>query len=101
MFFEEEFIKQNEKFPNKIKISLEKCNIEESDWSDKMKLNVLINNCINIENNIKDINVINEKIQKYNLINVKDEINFFIDENELENFKKLIKSFGEIESLTI
>ena len=101
MFFEEEFIKQNEKLPNKIKLSLEKCNIAESDWSDKKKLNVLINNCINIENNIKDINIINEKIQKYNLTNIKDEINFIIDENEMENLQKLIKSFGEIESLKI
>ena len=57
------------------------------------KLNVLINNCINIENNIKDIHIINEKIQKYSLINIKDEINFITDDNEIENFKKLIKSF--------
>ncbi len=43
MFFEEEFIKQNEKLPNKIKLSLEKSNIEERDWEDKKKLNALIN----------------------------------------------------------
>ena len=101
MFFEEEFIKQNEKLPNKIKLSLEKSNVEDSDWDDKKKLNVLINNCINIENNIKDINIINEKIQKYKLISDKDEINFVTDDNEIENFKKLIKSFGKIESLQI
>ena len=58
MFFEEKFIKQNEKLPNKIKLSLEKSNIEESDWDDKKKLNALINNCINIENNIFLITII-------------------------------------------
>ena len=101
IFFEEEFIQQNEKLPNKIRISLEKCKLDDNDngWNDKNKLNYLIHNCINIENNIKDINVINEKIEKYNnMINFESKIDLSISKEEIENFLKSIKSFGEIES---
>jgi hypothetical protein len=66
---------------------LEKSNVKDSDWDDKKKLNVLINNCINIENNIKDINIINEKIQKCNLISDKDEINFVTETMKLKILK--------------
>ena len=85
IFFEENFVKENEKLPNKIKISLEKCKINDNDCNDKNKLNFLINNCINIENNIKDINIINEKIEKYNnIFNVESKIDFSIKKNEIE-----------------
>ena len=44
-----------------------------------------INDCINIENNIKDINIINESINKYN-INNKISIGFSPDESSIKNF---------------
>ena len=48
--------------PNKVKKSLEKSyNIKFTD--DKLAL--FINDCINIENNIKDINKVNEIINKF------------------------------------
>ena len=49
--------------PNKIKISLEKGKTLDKDWNDN-EINCVINDCINIENNIKDINLINQNIQK-------------------------------------
>ena len=55
----------------------------------------LINDCINIENNIKDIKLINEHINKYNF---KDNpIKFMPDEEkEINNFLDIIKSFGSL-----
>ena len=54
-------IKKCEKLPNNIKLSLEKSkNLE----FDEDKLALYINECINIENNTKDINKVNESIKK-------------------------------------
>ena len=57
---------------------MERGKIKDDDWKDKDKLNSLINDCINIENNINDINIINENIKKCNSIedlNIQNEIN--------------------------
>ena len=91
MYFNEELVNKSEKLPNKIKISLDKGKINDDDWKDKNKLSALINNCINIENNIKDINNINAKIEKSHL-NSKIEIKF----NSNEEFIEKIKEFGKI-----
>ena len=49
--------------PEKIKKSLEKRKILENEWNDN-KLISIINDCINIENDISQINGINENINK-------------------------------------
>ena len=54
LYFNEEIIKDCDKLPNKIKISLEKGKEIENNWNNNT-LPLLINNCINIENNIKNI----------------------------------------------
>ena len=64
-FFNENIIKESEKLPNKIKISLEKGKRINNNWKEN-KLNSLINDCLNIENNIKSIHKINEKFKKCN-----------------------------------
>ena len=65
IFFKEELIKEREKLPNKIKNSLEKGKIIEKKWNESdNNLSSLINDCINIENNIKEINLINDNIKK-------------------------------------
>ena len=94
IYFDENVIKKSEKLPNKIKISLEKGKIIEKEW-DKNGLNSVINDCINIENNIKDINLLNDAIKKYKdsedikmELEMKDE-----DINEILNN---IKSLGKI-----
>ena len=58
----EDILKQSEKLPNKIKLSLEKGKKINKENIDN-KLNSIIYQCVNIENNIKDINSINEKIK--------------------------------------
>ena len=67
MFFEEELIKESEKLPDKIKKSIEKGKIIEKEWNQNdNNLSSLINDCINIENNIKEINLINIVLKKAN-----------------------------------
>ena len=56
--------------PNKISKSLEKGKIIENDWKDNNNLKTLINVCINIENGLKDIILINENIQKIEYQNI-------------------------------
>ena len=78
-----------EKLPNKIKILLEKAKLLENDWNDNDKLSSIITNCIAIENNIQDINLIDKNMKKYDEYNIN--IYFNID---MENFINTIKSLG-------
>ena len=95
IFFKEDLIKEGEKLPNKIKLSLEKGKSINNEWDDKEKLSSILNDCINIENNIKDINTINDSIKKCNLI-TDLEIKFSPDNEGLDKFIKSIKAFGKI-----
>ena len=90
-YFNEDILKECDKLPNKIKVSLEKGKIIEKDW-DNNKLNVIINDCIDIENNIKNINNINDKIKKSKSNNVELK---FISEGEILLLES-IKKFGLI-----
>ena len=56
------------KLPNKIKLSLEKSKNIKKDNLDKNE-NILINQCISIENNIKEINIQKKKKKKYKIQN--------------------------------
>ena len=96
LFCNESLIKKSEEIPQKIKISLEKGNlIRDEWWDDDDKLCSLINDCINIENNIKDINTINENIEKCKS-NQNVKIKFLQNEDEINNFVEFIESFGDI-----
>ena len=93
IFFKENVIKDVEKLPIKIKVSLEKSKLIEE--KENEMLNSLINDCINIENNIKEINIIYENIKKSN--NSSDlEINFDPEEDGIKQFSENIKIFGKI-----
>ena len=93
-YFGEDIIKKCEKLPKKIKISLDKGKLIDKKWESN-NLYSNINDCINIENNIKNINEINEIINK---CDIKNKIKFYFNpkENQLNEFLKSIKSFGEI-----
>ena len=54
-----------------------------------------INDCINIENNIKNIKEINESINKYNTQD--NNILFLTEENDLNNILENIIKFGRVE----
>jgi len=94
IYFKEELIKECEKLPNKIKISLEKGKSINKDWNNSNKLNSIINDCINIEKNINDINLINEAIKKYKNYNDSDFEFYIKDEDEINLFLEKIKNIG-------
>jgi len=94
LYFKEDIIKESEKLPNKIKISLEKGKLIDKEWNDN-NLNSLINDCVNIENNIEEINKINENIKKFNL-NKDIKIIYNIEEEQINNLINNISNFGKI-----
>ena len=61
------------------------------------KLYLLINNCINIENNIKNIKILNESIKKMNNIQI-NSIEFISKEDEINQILNSLKKLGEISS---
>ena len=72
---------------------MEKGKLIDTQWKEN-KLNYLINVCLNIENNIKDINKINETIKKNNSLNIS--LNFYPNEEGINEILKKIKQFGII-----
>ena len=95
LFFTQDLIKQGEKLPLKIKQCLEKGKLINQDCDkNNITLSAKINDCINIENIIKNINAINNNIEKKNLDNKK--ISFFLENNELNELFGKIKELGEL-----
>ena len=64
IYVNDNIIKKSENLPNKIKASLEKGKNLDKEWNDDNVLNSLINECIIIENNIEEINIIDKNIKK-------------------------------------
>jgi hypothetical protein len=95
IFFKKELVDEGDKLPRKVKISLEKGKLIDKEWNDKNKLNSIVNDCINIENNIKNINAIKDSINKYNLI-TDLEIKFSPEQKKIDQFLGTIKTFGKI-----
>ena len=94
IYFKEDIIKKSEKLPNKIKKSIEEGKIIDKEWN-KNNLSSLIYGCINIENNIKEINKINNNIKKYELD--KDyKIEYNIEEEQINNLNDKINGLGKI-----
>ena len=75
-------------------MSIEKGKAINNEWNDNKKLVQLIYDCINIEDNIKKINLINENIKKCNLN--KEEIIEFSSNEKIDDFINEIKTFGEL-----
>jgi hypothetical protein len=97
-FLKEDLIKNTEQLPNKIKISLNEGKLIDNEWNDSNNLKSYINACINIENKIKDINIIKENMQKFNNIDkIYVEFRPESDDDNIPIFKA-IKNFGEIYS---
>ena len=90
--FNEKKIKELEKLPNKIKLSLEKGNKINNELNNDNELSSIINDCLYIENNIKDIKLINSEKINYKSLNLR----FFPKENGINELKDIIKNFGDI-----
>ena len=91
--FSENLIKESEKLPNKINIALESGKKLNNKWEND-NLNLLINECINFENNIQIIETIKEKVDESNMlkyVQIK-----FVKNNEKEIYEEL-KKFGSCE----
>ena len=95
-YFNEDIIKKGEKLPKQIKASLKKGKLIDKEW-EIINLTSYINDCINIENNIKNINIINANINKCN-INNKINLKFYPNIEQLNPFLEKIKAFGKIYS---
>jgi len=93
LYLNESIIKESGKLTNQIKINLNKGKIIDNEWNDNSKLNSIINGCINIENNIKEIKEINENIKKDNSLDIEAK---FIFEDEINKLIEMIKGFGKI-----
>ena len=93
-YLSSEIIKKAEKLPKQIKLSLEKGKLLDKEW-DENHIYSYVNDCINIENNIKIINIINENINKCNSAN-KANIKFIPKEDSLQYFLETVKSFGKL-----
>ena len=93
LFFNEDFMKESEKLPNKIKMYLEKGKLIDEQWNNN-NLKSLINDCLNIENSINYINNINEKLKKCNSLDF--EIKFSPTEDEFNKYLEELKKFGKI-----
>ena len=93
-YFNEDIINKGEKLPKKIKVSLDKGKQINKEW-DNENLISYINDCINIENNIKNIDIIKESINKYKTNN-KVKIEFSPNEESLNDFIKTINSYGKV-----
>jgi len=94
IYFDEKIIKEGEKLPNNIKISLEKVKKINDEWNDNNNLSSLINDCINVENNIKTIKEIEENVKKCSSIN--EEIKFEPEEDNLCKYFHKISNFGNV-----
>ena len=99
LFLTEDAIKEKEKLTDKIKISLEKGIKIDKEW-DNNKINLMINGCINIENHISDINSINNKFKNHNL-DYKNNINFSIDEESINQILKNTLKFKEEQKVEV
>ena len=96
LFFKEELIKESEKLPNITKILIERGKKAATEWENKNKLSSIINDCIDIENNIKEINLLNEKI-KESKSKSDIEVKFNPDKDEdLNTFLENIKNLGYV-----
>ena len=94
LFFKEDMVKECDKLPNKIEMSLQKGKIINDSWNDQNKINSLINDCINIENNIKYINDLSQIMRKCKSINLN--VEFIPKKRGISSLLETIKTFGGI-----
>ena len=91
---DENIINKTEKLPDKINFSIEKGKLIINQWKQN-ELNSLINDCLNIENSIKEIISINEYVKKYSSLNLN--IKFMPNKKDSKEILEIIKNYGKIQ----
>ena len=96
-FYNDKYINKDifnkaEKLPKKIEYSLEKGKSINKEW-DENNLSIYIYDCINLENNIKMMNEINENVNSFKS-KENNKVNFSPQDEFLEEFINSIKLFG-------
>ena len=94
-YVNDEIIKNSEKLPKKVKTLLEKSKLINNDWDNNNKLVSIINLCIDIENNINSINLINDNINRCKS-NKDFQIDFKINDESCNKIIQNIKFLGQI-----
>ena len=92
IYFNENRIKNLEKLPNKVKMSIEKCKTINEEWNNDDKLSSIINDCLNIEKNLKEVKLINSDNIKSHSLNIK----FLPEEDKINELKNIINNFGDV-----
>ena len=99
IYLDEDIIRKGEKLPKQIQLSIEKGKIIGEKWESNNDINTdlysYINDCINIENNIKYIKIINGNV---NELKKKNNIKFAPKEDSLDYFLNTLNSFGKLSS---
>jgi len=95
IFCNENIIKESEKLPNQIKLSLERGVLINFENDNNKNLSSILNDCINIEENISKIKLINDNIKKINL-NSSIEFEFDLGEEKFEEYVSKIKTLGQL-----
>jgi hypothetical protein len=90
----EDIIEQRQDLENIVNTFIEKGKTLEEEWDDD-NLNLMINSCIYIENNMKEINEKSSNIKKYNL-SKKFNIKFIPKEGDVNEFLDQVQNFGKI-----
>ena len=73
---------------------IEKGKAIENEWKDETKIISLINDCINIEDDMSNIKIIDNNIQKYSAIENKKIIFYPILDEDINKFLQKVKDFG-------
>ena len=96
LIFSEEFMKTYKKLPSKIDNNLKKGKNVIEKWEEDEKngkLNMLINDCINIEKSIEKFHQINEKIKS---LNSRIDFQFCLEDTDLETLSEKLKNLGKV-----
>ena len=84
-------ILKDKKYPDKIKLFIEKGKMTEKEWDKNENKIFLINDCINIEKSIEKLNTINSNLEKYKSQDKK--LKFFSQPDDIINLIKKLGSF--------
>ena len=94
LFFKEDILKKYHNLPSKIKTTLEKGKLIDKEWNDENLISFM-NDSLNIENNIKNILVVNEDLEKYYSKKIYS-IKYKTQNKEIDEILEKIKSFNDI-----